>query len=355
MRDHNEVFQGAFRVSSDMKRATRFGLLACLLGPIADSALAACDRADLRFICGLGNAEDLVRLTGTPWVVASHLNLTFSDSGVGYGLGPLEAIRIDTREVRRLYPTPDAAADWDRRTYPDCSSPPETLDSHGLNARTLGGGRFRLYVANHGGRQSVEILDVAVRPQQLLITWRGCIKAPPGIWPNALVPLPGGGVALSGGRVAVWRPSRGWKSFDSLNAGNGIELSRDGHWLFVVNDLVETPPLESEVVRVPVDGGAGQTILKMNYNADNLRWGEDGHLYVAGQLQVSPCRKVLICDVGFVVAQINPDTLATKEIFRSDGIKGAFGAATTALQVSDRFWIGTWRGDRIAILAPKLP
>jgi hypothetical protein len=326
------------------------GLLVVLLSSAAAPAVAACDQSNPSFICGLNNAEDLVRLTETPWVIASHLNISFSGSDVSYGFGPVEAIRIDTHEVHRLYPTPDATFDWDRNTFPDCPAPPESLDSHGLNVRSLGNQKFRLYVANHGGRQSVEVIDIEAGGQRLLTAWRGCIRAPEGIWPNALVPLPDDGVALSGGQVAIWYPGRAWVGIEGIKGGNGIEISRDGQSLFVVDGLdVRTP--RSRVVRVPVKGGAVQTVSKFDFNADNLRWGEDGDLYVAGQLQVMECLKTLICDVGFVVARIDPMTLATREIFRSNGIKGSFGAATTALQVGTRFWIGSWRADRVAILA----
>lgn len=321
------------------------------LGTIVTPAVAACDVADLRFVCGLINAEDLVRLTGTSWIVASHFNI---QPGPKYKpmFGPLVAIRVDTHEVHRLYPTPESAVDWDRTTYPDCPMPPEGLSSHGLNVRPLGGKKFRLYVANHGERESVEIIDVSAAEPQLLTTWRGCIRAPEGIWPNGVVPLPNGGVALSGGGVAIWRPGHGWEAIAGINGGNGIEVSRDATSLFVA------VPDERSVVRVPVAGGTVQTIFKSDFLTDNMRWGEDGHLYVAGQrppegFHIEKCLTVSICDIGFVVAQIDPDTLKTKEIHRSDGIKSAFGAATTALQVGSRFWIGSFSGDRVMLIAVK--
>jgi hypothetical protein len=324
------------------------------VGSIAGQAAATCNPSNPAFVCGLTNAEDLVRLTGTPWIVASHLDFSVSGSEVHFGPhGPLEAVRIDTHEVRRLYPTAEAGANWDRKTYSDCPTPPASLSSHGLNVRFLEANRFRLYVANHGGRESVEIIDVAVRPKGLLSTWRGCIRAPEGISPNGLVPLAGDALALSGGHVAIWRPSHGWKEIAGIKDGNGIEVSRDGRWLFI--NIYG----EGSVVRVPVAGGAMQTIFKGDFLPDNLRWGEDGRLYVAGQYRErdpgwKQCTgNAVVCDVGFVVAQIDPNTLATKEVFRSDGIKGAFGAATTALQVGDHFWIGSFWGDRVMILRVK--
>jgi len=316
----------------------------------AIAAAAACDPSDRAFVCGLQNAEDLVQLPGTPWVLASHINFEFVPPFKA-SLGPLNAIRVDTHAVRTIYPASDNAVDWDRKTYPDCPAPPAVFSSHGLNAQVLGGGKFRLYVANHGSRQSVEIIDIAVRGDRLLSTWRGCILAPEKIFPNGVAPLPGGGVVLSGFGVALWRPGQGWSATRNIEGSNGVEVSRDGQWLFVANS-------KDSVLRVPVSGTGEQKVLKFGFAPDNLRWGEDGRLYVAGPhvpegFPIEECFKAAVCDVGFGAAQIDPDTLATREIIRNEGIKGKFGAATTALQVGEHFWIGSSRGDRVAIVAPN--
>src|SRR5262249_44804484 len=128
----------------------------------------------------------------------------------------------------------------------------------------------------------------------------------------------------------------------------GIELSRDARWLFI--------NIPDEVIRVPVHGGTVQTVLKCDFSPDNLRWGEDGRLYVGGfysaegpQAEVD-CMKATLCDEGIAVASIDADSLAAKQVVRMPGIKGRFGLATTALQVGNSLWMGTARGDRVAIL-----
>src|SRR5262245_22988114 len=87
-------------------------------------AWATAANGQATFVYGVQNAEDLVRLGTTPWVITSHLNFNFFPP-YEIGLGPLEAVRIDTHEVHRLYPTAESAVDWDRRTYPDCREPPQ--------------------------------------------------------------------------------------------------------------------------------------------------------------------------------------------------------------------------------------
>jgi hypothetical protein len=329
-----------------MKASAKGALLVFALGFIATAQATTCDRVDPSFVCGLHNAEDLVRLVGTNWIVASHVNVPFR-AGASPGFGPIEAVRIDTHEVRRLYPTPESTINWIRELYPDCSSPPESLSSHGLNVRRRVANKFRLFVANHGGRESVEVIDVEARGSRLLTIWRGCILAPRGIFPNWVVPLPADGVALSGGGAAIWRPHRGWVSIDGIEGGNGIEASSDGRWLFIADSSGKA------VIRVPTEARAARTILKINFLPDNLRWGEDGRLYVAG---IHPSEQFQftedsLCNVGFAIARIDPNTLTTQEVFRTDGIKDVCGAASTALQIGDRFWIGNVRGDRLAILS----
>lgn len=328
-----------------MKRFLAIGLMVLFTPFLTASAEGECEASNPAFVCGLKNAEDLVRLPGTPWVVASQI-------AGRQGFGPLSAVHIDTHEVRRLFPDSGSAVKWDRKTYPDCDAPPDAISSHGLNVRRLGRNKFRLFAVNHGGRESVEIIDVTIRREQLHTLWRGCIRTPDGIIPNGVVPLARGGVAVAGGKAAIWWPGRGWTPIEGIESGNGIEVSRDNRWLYIAQYM------DRSVVRVPVDGGAVQTIFQGDFHTDNLRWGEDDRLYVTGhRMPDDPrwdecmSRKGPICDAGFAIAQITLEPLASKEFFRSPGLKGEFGVATTALQIGNHFWVGTFIGDRVAVLA----
>lgn len=313
---------------------------------------AECDVGNRAFFCGVANAEDLVRVTGTPWIVVSHVNWTLSGEGMIFGAGPLRAINSATREIRTLFPSSDIRIDWDAQTYRDCSRPPKVLASHGLNIQSIGQGRFRLYVVNHGERESVEVIDLTVMPHGLQPTWRGCLNTPNGARADSVAPLSNGRVAVSllrGAGPVIWSPNIGWTKISGLGEyDHGIEASRDGKWLFLV--LHRQP---GEVIRASVEGGVQQTILRTDFVPDNLRWGEDGQLYVAGFFSegVKQCQtgRLNICDTGFAVERINPDTLKTEKIISMAGLKGTFGAATVALQLDRELWIGTWFGDRIAI------
>jgi hypothetical protein len=343
-------------------------------GGVVESTMNSFDTSSLKFVYGPVNAEDVVRLPGVPWVVASHLNadITSGMPPTRYGPGPLESIRIDTHEVRRLYPSPESTVDWDRVTYPDCPEPPSSLSSHGLNVRPLGNKSFRLYVNNHGGRHSVEIIDVAVDGERLRSTWRGGVVAPLedlGVWPNGVAPLPGEGFILSGFNVATWRPKYGWKRFARYQGtrpgerlvfgpgtggmSNGVELSRDGEWVFIADTLRQS------VFRMPMIDGE-QSVLKLNFGVNNLRWGEDGRLYVAGAVwpkfeHAEDEHKLFEqaqAVTGIIAAAIDPETLAVDIVVNdAHGFAGTYGATSTALQFENQLWLSSEISDRIAILS----
>lgn len=357
-----------------MKPQMPLGLLALTFNFTGVCEAVECDPVDSAFVCGINNAEDLVRLPGTPWIVASQANMAIGPgdppSRVDPVFGPLQVVSMDTRQVYKLYPAADSGVDWDREAYPRCHTPPKSLTAGGLNVRQLEKHAFRVYAVNHGDRQSVEIIDVNTQGEHPRAMWRGCILAPREeleIAPNAVAPLPGGGLILSGYNLASWQPGgewkrvQGWKgikpgAYDAAAKGgnaNGVEVSSDGRYVFIADDSAARA-----VIRVPIDGGVAQQIrIHVNFFPDNLRWGGDGKLYVAGPdwsegFSLWTCLRRPICDVGFAVAQIDPQTLSVREIYRSGqyGVKGKFGAVTVALQADGQLWIGTVRGDRIMVL-----
>jgi len=191
------------------------------------------DTSNPTFVYGVTKAEDLVRLPGAPWIIASYLNLEFGPvmPPQKYGPGPLQAIRMDTHEVRTLDPSPD----WDQATYPDFPEPPEWLSTHGLNVRPLGKNAFRLYACNHGGRHSVEIVDLVVDDDDLRATWRGGVAVSVedlSVWPNGVAPLPEEGFVLSGFNVATWTPGRGWErlaGYEGTKVGDPVVMGARGH------------------------------------------------------------------------------------------------------------------------------
>jgi hypothetical protein len=336
-----------------------------LSAPVA--AQAACDpAAGLTFICGLTNAEDLVQVPGTPWIVASGL------ADGEHTEGHIYLVNAHDRTVQVLLPG-HVVYRQDAETFGACpGAPDETrFSAHGLSLRVGSASEHTLYVVHHGERESVEVFKLEAGAAAPTLTWVGCVVYPAGVMGNGVAALPGSAFAASNflstndpkafdklmagepeGGMLIWRPKTGWEDVAeaaAISADNGIEASPDGKQLFVAGSGDDT------VVRLSLDGAPGErAVIKTGFHPDNLRWGSDGFLYASGArdtvanlLACAPNTKQR-CTSPFSVARIDPVTLATREVIRHPG-GPTFGAASTALRIGDEYWLGTPHGDRIAI------
>jgi hypothetical protein len=285
--------------------------------------------------------------------------------------GHIYLVNIDDRSTRVLLPE---HVDYrlDAKSYPTCPGKPDEakFSAHGLSLRRGARSIHSLYVVHHGERESVEVFRLEAHGAVPRLTWVGCVVYPAGVFGNGVVALPGGAFAATSfmdprdpkafakieagepmGGVLVWRPKTGWRTIpaaDAISADNGIEASADGKALFVAGSGDQT------VVRLRVDGTGRPAVINTGFHTDNLRWGDDGYLYAAGQrdtvqnlLACAP-NTAKRCDSPFSVMRIAPETLATQEVVRDPG-HPEFGAASTALKVGREYWLGTPHGDRIAI------
>ncbi|HLJ64341.1 MAG TPA: hypothetical protein VKT70_09555 [Stellaceae bacterium] len=350
-----------------MKTATFFAfiVLAACFG--ARGASAACDPVgNTGFICGTFNSEDLVQVAGTPWIIAS---------GLAEPVGHLYLIDARSHEVTVLIPGTEVAFHQDKASYGACPGAPDqkTFSAHGLNIRREADGTDTLYVVHHGGRESIEIFTLDARHGQPKLTWVGCVVYPPNTSPNAVAPLPGKGFAATSlfnpndpkfadklfakepmGNSFTWHPHKGWELIAGaadISGDNGIETSRDGKWVFIAGWGDET------LVRLSLDPKhPSRDVIKTGFHTDNLRWGPDGVLYAAGQADTAQnifgcfASKSEICTNPFTVLKVDPQSLAHEAVIEDKGSL-AFGGGTTGLKVGHEFWVGTFRGDKIAILA----
>lgn len=342
-------------------------LAAAMVISIQVAAQAACEpAAGLTFVCGLTNAEDLVQVPGTPWIVASGLA-----EGEHTG-GHLYLVNAHDHAVQVLLPG-HVVYRQDTRTFGACPGAPDEakFSAHGLSLRVGFASEDTLYVVHHGERESVEVFKLKAGPVAPTLTWVGCVVYPAGVFGNGVAALPGGAFAASNfmstndpkaldklaagqpeGGMLIWRPRTGWEAIPeaaTISADNGVAASPDGKQLFVAGSGDET------VVRLSLDRTPGvRAVIKTGFHTDNLRWGSDGFLYAAGQrdtvqnlLACAPNTKRR-CTSPFSVLRIDPVTLQTREVVRHPG-GPAFGAASTALRIGDEYWLGTPHGDRIAI------
>ena len=341
------------------------------VGSLPASAAEPCNPAGkLNFVCGPLNAEDLVRIPGTEWIVASGMA-----GGATPAHGSLHLVNIRDRSWKTLFPGRKPQLRLDKATYGDCPGAPDLskFTAHGLNLRAGSGGKDTLYVVNHGGRESIEIFELDSKGAEPTVTWIGCAVMPPHTWPNSVASLPGGGMVVTDmfdpkdpkapdklaagkvtGAVYEWHSHKGFALVPGsrLSGDNGIEVSRDGRWIYVAAWG------NKAVVRLSRGGRARRAMIPVGFLADNLRWAPDGKLMITGQnvgaKQVFGCFQSHNprCTQGWRVDAWDTKAMKVRPVLTEPGNPG-FGDATVALEVGGGAFIGTFRGDRIAYVSLK--
>jgi hypothetical protein len=356
-----------------LSRLSTCGLLpaACLVAmslPAAQAEEPGCEPAgDYGFVCGIPNAEDLVRVPGTKWIIASSLAPT----------GGLFLVDSQAKSFAALYPGSAPRAVQDMQTFGACpgSPDPNTFVTHGLALRPGSDGRSTLYVVGHGGREAVEVFDVDASGEAPVLTWKGCVLTPEGMEANSVAALADGSMlvtiplltdvpisqALAGvdtGGVFRWSPGDAAMvpvAGTQLPYANGIEVSADGKEFYVassglLNVMAYSNTDPAEVLRRTAEFG---------FIPDNLHMGADGRLVTAGlNVRDSACGDVkrsleftleefAACPRPFTVVAIDPQTMQV-EVVATGPANPKFSNITMAVEVNDELWIGSFASDRIA-------
>ena len=324
-------------------------MIAALLSAALALQAPPCDPS---LICEVENGEDLERVEGTPWIIASSVN--------GAGLFRLDA-RTGTASVIAVDVPENPPISMANSHCPGRLTP-GAFAGHGIAVRQ--GPRPQLFAVNHA-RGTIEIFDIA--PADARLTWRGCVRTPPDMAANGIVPLPGGALAATKyatpgqdftksmaagtptGDVRLWLPGHGWSTVagSAASVANGIAASNDGKRLFVAVTGTR------EIWRITLRGRSTASIdrARLDFSPDNLRWDSKGHLLTAGfngaAADAAACFARPDCILGWSAAAIDPDTLKTRLLASCPGTS-AFGNATTAIEVDHEIWLGTFRGDAIA-------
>jgi SMP-30/Gluconolactonase/LRE-like region len=338
-------------------------LLLTTLGFATVPAHAACDPVDgAEFICGMGSPEDLIHVPGTSWIIVS---------GMAEGSSHLYAVDSRTKAPKILFPVAGARVQQDKKTYASCPGPlpAGTFGAHGIDVRPKGRGMHTLYAVNHAGRESIEVFELNATGAEPSVTWVGCAVFPAGGSGNGVVGLPDGGFITTNfrdpadkdafqkmsagqitGNVYEWHPGSGWQSLpdSAMSGANGVALSSDGKWLYVAGWPGKN------VVRFERTGNTWtkRDSIATGILTDNLRWMADGSLLAAGQDADMPavfqCRAPE-CHVGSAAVKIDTRTLETQRVLTYKGNE-SFEGSTTAIDVGKEYWVGSFRGDRIARL-----
>jgi hypothetical protein len=326
------------------------------LAAVAQTPAPCAASGTTQFVCGVPAPEDLVVLPGAQWVVAS----SYAGSGGVY------LVRVSGRTATVAYPGASPRERLDAKTYNTCPGPPDAafkakFQTHGLYLQPGSNSVHRLYVVVHGGREAVEVFEVDARPQTPLLTWIGCAVAPDPIGLNSVRGLPDGGFVATnflprGGNMKIlqsgekngelweWHTASGWQKVPNSEASgaNGLEFSNDGNRFYVASwgsqSFFRLTWSTARATSTPT-----RDEVPLGFRVDNIRWASDGSILAAGQGGAPGGPQASI------VVKINPDTLAVREIVRLPN-EQVFGAGTVAVEVGKELWIGSFRGDRIAIV-----
>jgi hypothetical protein len=296
-------------------------------------------------VCGQQGPEDLVAM-GNDWAVASAYA----------GTGGVTLIRTRDRMSITAYPSANAKEQLDASAYPQCPGAPRgAFTTHGVYVAPGNGPQYKLFVVGHGARESIEVFNVDARGATPALTWIGCAIAPGTVGLNSVRGLPDGGfittnflprdqqmqammTGVKNGELWEWHAASGWQKLPGSEASgaNGVELSDDGKTLYVAAWGSQT--------FFTLSRGAGTPVRKdidLGFRIDNIHWAKDGKtLLGAGQV-----------GQDWRVVKIDPVTLKVEQIHAQDDAPG-FGGGTVALEVGNKLWVGSYRGDRIAIV-PK--
>jgi hypothetical protein len=315
----------------------------------------------LQFICGPKNAEDIVRLGNTRWLIASGMDgglvATQSANGRLYLIDHLG------KSWREAFPAATPAFRHDRKLFGDCPGPLDTrnFSAHGISLREQQGGRYRLYVVGHGAREAIEVFDVDATAETPTIAWSGCVLLPADVLANGVAILPDWGFVVTkfldrslpqqqafaqmrsatpNGAVYEWHPGGTVKvvAGTELSAPNGIEVSSDGNTIYVAAFG------SGGLVRFRRGAGTLQKdVVRLDITPDNLRWSATGKLLTAGSNQAAAGAAAA---TGWSVVEVDPATLATRHIAGGASSAG-MQAISVGTDVGGEIWVGTFNGDRV--------
>jgi hypothetical protein len=314
--------------------------------------------------CRFRNPEDLAVVPGGGALLVSQMGQMD-----GSEPGNL-AVYQPGGEIRVLFPSGPIA---DSRAWgaPDCPPPdPVRFSPHGIDLVERADGDWMLLVVNHGGRESVEFFALDSEDGPLELRWQGCVEGPDqaafndvagvadgGFFVTQMFPqdsqmwsiLKGALLGLDTGHVYAWQPDAGWTVVPGSEGPfpNGISLAGDGQALYINMYLageVRKLDLASGTVAAVYEGG----------NPDNSTWAGDGRLLVAthtaGIADSMACQGLESgsCGFAFRIVSLDPEDLSARTVIEHEG--PPMGAATVALEMDGRLYLGTFAGDRIVSL-----
>jgi hypothetical protein len=140
----------------------------------------------------------------------------------------------------------------------------------------------------------------------------------------------------------------------ALPGNNGIEVSADDREFYVVSSGFQTI-----VAFTNTDPATRlRSTQQLPITPDNVHMGPNGRLLTAGMKNDVPecggppgpqhdLAALSTCPRGTIAIEVDPATMQDR-ILATTPASAAFSNATMVLPAGGKFWIGTFRGDRVA-------
>ena len=328
--------------------------------------IAECEPVqELDFVCGAERPEDLARIPGTKWLIAS---------GFSNGAG-LKLVDTENKSLRTWYVGERKQNRFDRKTFEHCPGPLDValFNVQGISLRSNGSMQHTLYATNHGGRETIEVFAVDARGPEPALTWIGCVPMPSGTAANSVAAFSDGTILatvlthpgttitdfvngkITGGVYEWRRGSAGFRLLvgTELPGNNGVETSKDDMHFYVVafgwHSILEFSRVNTSHPTRKVEAPG--------FMPDNIHWDGDRLIAAGMQLDEPVCggrRKIIDgqadmmrCHRGYVVAQLDPKTLAFTILAYAEPNKN-FNGVSAAVIVDRKLWLASYQADRIA-------
>jgi hypothetical protein len=307
--------------------------------------LAACGQHDgFEVICGTNAPEDFELTPGNERILVAQFGRGAA-TGPALSLFDPETGTFEDAEVRS-----EPSAGWGA---PGCAEPDGLrMRPHGLSLAGRLDGATALYVVNHEGRESIEMFEVSGGGADWELIWRGCFESE--IDYNDLAILPNGGFvgtrpsALqepggnafggpSSGNVAMWTADGGEAVLPGTESGfpNGVAVDTDGRYAYIAAWTGR------QAIKYDLEARERVVAVDLDFMPDNLTWTDQGTLLAAGILGLGGNL------AGFEVAEIDPETMEVRTVYRSEGDPTPIGGVSVAIKRGDDVFVGSFQGDRV--------
>ena len=310
-------------------------------------------QGDAEVICGTRAPEDFELTPDGRFLIVAK-----------FGQGedaPLDLFNLDTHAFTEITLSAAPLADWGSQAC--TQSLGSQITPHGLSLSQRSGGQWQLYVVNHNVRESMEMYELIPDGTSWQLVWHGCVLAQEPY--NDVAARPDGSfvatrpqalqtegqnlfAGLPSGNVARWTAATGEQVLPGTAYGypNGVLVSDDGQYAYVSGWTT------SDFHQYNLSTGQETGRVELGFMPDNLTWTPDGKILAAGIKGIAgncPETSAFPCIQGFVVALVDPASLAVSLVYDSAG-QALINGTSVAIEADGKVYVGSFQGERLVIV-----